>query len=205
MVPGNRDLGVLIREKGEPRNHHGLGLVYPDSRVLEATWRLLEQYPEWRTPEMNRLVVENSLHSEALDRLVREKGERWPSHAAYVIGLTSGQARQADLNLVDWRLSYAEMCFPDRLEQRIRTRLGEDDRLVRFEPPVRGPFGLFVGELTIPGIWARGIGADAETADGISQNRRATRFSLGGQTFVYDPHGLRPWTRLMDGDDDDGP
>ncbi|MGZ8350195.1 MAG: CRISPR-associated helicase Cas3' [Allosphingosinicella sp.] len=40
-TPAERDLTPFIRHR-----RHGLGSVYPDLRVVEATWRLLETHPE---------------------------------------------------------------------------------------------------------------------------------------------------------------
>lgn len=202
-VPRERDLGALIRSNGTARNHHGLGSVYPDLRLLEATWRLLEQFREWRIPEMNRLLVERSLHSSALDSIVMELGGNWRGHAMQMMGTERGQARQADLNLVDWSRSYAEMHFPDSAE-RIPTRLGEGDRLIRFEVPVPGPFATAISDLVLPAWWVRGLAPDIETPDAVVAREGSLHFELGGSAFVYDRLGLRPAAQRTGLPDDHG-
>jgi CRISPR-associated endonuclease/helicase Cas3 len=204
IVPECRDLGVLINESGVARNHHGLGRVYPDLRILEATWRLLEREAEWRIPAMNRQLVENSVHSTVLAAIAAEGGTRWQAHSNQAIGAIRGQQRQADLNLVDWSKPYSEMSFPT--DERIATRLGEGDRLVHFTPPVRGPFGLSVNELTLRSWWVRGVPSDVESAEGATTAKGVTSFCFGGTSFVYDRLGLRPdKSRTSEVAEDDGP
>jgi CRISPR-associated endonuclease/helicase Cas3 len=194
VVPRCRDLGVLIGDDGIPRSHHGLGRVYPDLRILEATWRLIEKHSLWRIPDMNRHLVEGSVHSSATDAIAREGGPRWQAHANQVTGAERGQQRHAQLNLVDWSKSYAETSFPSSLDERITTRLGEGDRLVRFQQAAAGPFGHTVGELVLRAWWVRDLPANAEFAEGVFNLDGVTRFRFGGKAFVYDRLGLRPET-----------
>ena len=192
IVPTLRDLGVLIGPGGVPRNHHGLGRVYPDLRILEATWRLIEAHTEWRIPAMNRHLVESSVHSSILSGIVEEGGHRWQDHARYVISTERGHERHAALNLVDWSRSYAELSFassPD--DARIVTRLGEGDRRVRFSPPSRGPFGCEFSELVLRPWWTRGVSATVEDAEIVASSKGVTRFRFGESLFVYDRLGLR--------------
>jgi len=197
LVSGSRDLAVLINDRGTTRNHHGLGSVYPDLRIIEATWRLIETQRDWRIPEMNRLLVERSLHSEVLDDIVESGGTRWRLHAIQMTGMLRGHARQAELNLVDWSRSYADSSFPSSSDQRITTRLGEGDRLVHFEPPVTGPFGNAVEELVLPARWMPGLPAELATAEKVTAIEGTLQFDLGAHSFVYDRLGLR---RLQRGD-----
>jgi CRISPR-associated endonuclease/helicase Cas3 len=205
ITPEARDLGVLIGNRGVPRSHHGLGSVYPDLRILEATWRLLELHQEWRIPAMNRHLVERSLHSSVLRALVAELGPRWQEHAVHVLGVERGHARVADLNLVDWSRSYAETSFPNSAEQRIPTRLGDDDRRAVFEPPFHGPFGRLVEELRLQSWWVRGAASDAVVRV-LGSDQTGMRFEFAGKTFLYDRHGLRP-TEMSHKEvvEDDGP
>jgi len=155
---------------------------------------------------MNRLLVERSLHSTVLDVVVRDAGPRWLSHAIQMMGAERGQSRQAELNLVDWSRSYAEMTFPSATDQRIATRLGEGDRLVRFASAFPGPFGATVTELVLPAWRVAGLAPELDTATGVSINDRQTRFEFGAKAFVYDRLGLRPEPRRPEEvPDDDGP
>lgn len=191
IVPLSRDLTTLIGEHGTARNYHGFGKVYPDLRIIEATWRLVEEYPAWRIPEMNRLLVERSLHSAVLESIVQAGGPRWREHEIQVMGSELGQARQATLNLVDWTRPYAEISFPSTADERIQTRLGEGDRLAYFEPAVSGPFGHPVTELVLPAWLASGVAAEVDSAERVSVHEGVVRFELGPRAFVYDRLGLR--------------
>lgn len=201
-VPLHRDLGLLLGETGVARNYHGLGSVYPDLRMLEATWRLVEGSPKWIVPAMNRALVEQGLHSEALAAIVSGAGPKWAAHAARMIGVVRGQARQADLNLVDWTRPYATMSFPNSLDQRILTRLGEGDRLVSFAPPFTGPFGFAITELVLRADWCRGMPSELDPVEDFAASNGAMRFALLGSPFIYDRLGLRPaTTSSMEGED----
>ncbi len=191
VVPAERGLEVLLRDDGTARNHHGLGSVYHDVRMLEAAWRLLEQEALWCIPEMNRSLVERGVHSKVLGEIVRKLGGRFEAHERYLLGEWLGQRRLAQLNLIDRTKPYSETCFPSRVDERIQTRLGEGDRRVQFPTPFLGPFGRRVGELSIRAAWARGVPDDAEAMDLESAEGR-TFFRWGERRFVYDRLGLRP-------------
>jgi CRISPR-associated endonuclease/helicase Cas3 len=204
IVPECRDLGVLLSESGAARNYHGLGLVYPDLRILEATWRLMEKHSAWRIPAMNRELVESSVHSTVLAAIAAQGGTRWQAHSNHAIGAVRGQQRHADLNLVDWSKPYSEMSFP--VDERIATRLGEGDRRVHFSPPALGPFGHPVDELTLRAWWARGVPSDDKDAEDVTSVGGVTSFRFGGTAFVYDRLGLRPdKTATKEVPEDDGP
>jgi CRISPR-associated endonuclease/helicase Cas3 len=207
IVPRIRDLGVLIGDTGVAKNHHGLGFVYPDLRILEATWRLVEKYSEWHVPAMNRHLVERSLHSSILDEIANQGGARWRAHSNQVVGAQHGHRRQAELNLVDWSRAYGEVSFPALGDgSLIVTRLGEGDRRVRFQVPVAGPFGHEVDELVLRPWWARGVPADINLAEDVSAADGSVRFRFGDARFVYDRLGLRPEkTPLTEIEQDDGP
>jgi CRISPR-associated endonuclease/helicase Cas3 len=201
VVPGHRDLSRLLSDRGRARHHHGLGTVYPDLRVIELTWRMLDEHSAWHLPAMNRLLVERCLHSEALDALVASLGGPWRAHGQLIVGAIFGNSRIADLNLIDWTRPYSETTFPD--ERRIPTRLGESDRRVHFDPPFPSPFGNQVAELTMPGRWALGAPDDQTHATAVECKDSATAFRFGERNYVYDRWGLRPDTDERD--DDDGP
>lgn len=206
MVPTHRDLGVLLRDTGVARNHHGLGSVYPDLRILEATWRLLEKHQEWHIPRMNRALIEHSVHSSVLDDIAADGGPRWQAHATHIRGSQLGVTRQADLNLVNRSRPYDEMSFPDpRDDGPIVTRLGEGDRRVRFEPRVTGPFGHAVRELLLRATWVRGVPSAIEVAEDVTTADGVTCFRFGTHVFRYDRHGLRPTTERLEVPTDDGP
>lgn len=91
LVSGDRDLGKYVLEKGEARGKangpHGIGTVYADLRVLEATWRLLEQGDLIELPAMSRWLVESVTHHEKLDEIGEAFGGRWLDHSNRMKGM----------------------------------------------------------------------------------------------------------------------
>jgi CRISPR-associated endonuclease/helicase Cas3 len=161
-VPQARDLTPLLR-----RPQHGLGIVYPEVRVIEATWRLIEAFAEIEIPAMNRELVERSTHPAALARIDAELGPAWLAAAQKLAGETAARTGIARLHGIDRTKPFGEVAFAD-LDEIVRTRLGADDRLVDWqvvgvEPPL-GPFGQRVQTLTIPGFLCKGLPADAAPA-----------------------------------------
>lgn len=204
LVPRDRDLGILLNDAGRERHHHGLGSVYSDLRILEATWQLLERHPTWRIPAMNRHLVEQSLHSAALADIASARDERWRAHAERMDGVRRGESRQAELNLVDWTKPYSEDSFAD--DERITSRLDEGDRRAQFRHAVVSPLGQAVTELTIRAAWARGVPSDEWEAHVVDCAGGTTRFRYGDRSFVYDRHGLRlDQPTALKVADDDGP
>ena len=53
LVPADRDLTPFIQSRA-----HGLGSVYADLRIVQATRDLLDAHREIEIPKMNRLLVE---------------------------------------------------------------------------------------------------------------------------------------------------
>jgi CRISPR-associated endonuclease/helicase Cas3 len=194
LAPDERDLTRRISAKdGRPSGQHGLGTVYEDLRVLEATWSCLEEFSSLRIPSMNRLLVERTTHAEALKAVVDAGGHAWRIHANWVVGTDLAKKQLARLNVIDRHRSFDDdhIGFPtDELERHIRTRLGEDDRVVEFDPPTVSPFGGTLNRLTIPAFMARGVPADA-VASVLSLPGEATTFRFGERTYIYDRHGLR--------------
>lgn len=206
VTPGERDLTPLIRAGGEARGPHGFGTVYEDLQILEATWRALEAHETLVVPHMNRELVENATHPEALKRIVNELGGAWREHATKVFGSTFAQTRLAKLNCIDRTIPFgdSESEFPSKeLERRIQTRLGEGDRIAQFPEPLSSPFGNTISALTIPAYLARGV--DSETqAQVTSADSAAIEFSLGPHRFIYDRLGLRHAEQSNDEDFQDG-
>lgn len=193
LVPAERDLGTLLRKGGEVRGRHGLGSVYDDLRILEATWRQLDGGATWLIPRDNRALVEHGTHPEILQAIVRDGGEAWQEHANLLDGLGFAAAAHASINLVQWTAGFDDstVLFPQKgLERRIATRLGEDDRRALFDQPVPGPFGAMIPELTLPAHQAREAPADTIPTGVIFENCQL-RFSFGVSLFSYDRFGLR--------------
>jgi CRISPR-associated endonuclease/helicase Cas3 len=186
-------LEASIWKSGEARGKHGVGTVYDDLVILEATRRRLAEDGRLVIPAQNRALVEVTTHPEALDAVVRSLGEIWQKHRNKVFGIERAHVGIADLNLVDRTQRFGDYSFKrTELSERIAARLGESDRRAVFAAPPLGPFGGRVRELTLPGWLAREAPPDPEliptevqTGDGRA------RFAFGPLRFVYDRLGLR--------------
>ncbi|MBN2358787.1 MAG: CRISPR-associated helicase Cas3' [Deltaproteobacteria bacterium] len=192
LTPEQRDLSGVIDTKGRARGQHGLGTVYDDLRIVEATWRTLLAHAQIEIPGDNRLLVENSLNPEILDRLVGALDERWRLHAMRCQGSELADRRTASLGLSRWDVPFGDQrCLFSHDDKRIGTRLGEGDRIARFACPFKSAFGKDVSELHIPAWWARGVADDA-TAVVVESADQRVRFTFGSRVLVYDRLGLRP-------------
>ncbi len=189
LTPSSRDLSAFISRNGEGRGPHGLGRVYEDLRILEATWRLLEEHAVLDIPAMNRRLVERSVHPEALQRIASGLAGPWLAHQTRVEGLRTAHNRLAELQIVGWDRPYCDTRFAE-LGERAMTRLGEGDRRIEFDPPVAGAFGTMLGELSIPCWLVRGAAPDEAPREVQQADGRLT-FRYGARAFIYDRLGLR--------------
>lgn len=190
LTPARRDLTPLIGSDDSARGEHGFGTVYEDLRILEATWRLLETTPIFEIPKMNRHLVEGATHPEALRALVAQLGAPWVSHGIAIDGRTFAATQLATLNCIDRKQPLYEIRFPNSLDIRIRTRLGEDDRIVEFSTPIDGPFGAPLDRLSIPGWLVRDAAPDSRAGELVSSSG-VFSFNYAQQAFTYDRLGLR--------------
>lgn len=192
LVPSERDFSRFMTGTGAARGGHGLGTVYDDLRMLEATLRIVEAKEAWLIPQMNRELVERSTHPEALAAITAELGGLWPLHERQVRGNQSSQARLAELGCIDCTRAFGEWSFDDgELARTIRTRLGESDRRVVFTEPQDSPFGASFCELRLAAHLA-GDAADDATPQQLERSQEALLFSFGARRYRYDRLGLRP-------------
>lgn len=191
LVPKDRDLSQLIQEKGTVRGRHGLGTVYEDLRILEATWRCIEQRSLWQIPTDNRYLVEFATHPENLGAIVEELGDAWERHAVRQAGATAAVRGLAAVNAFSWQQPYSEQPFPSKIDdENIAARLGEGDRRIIFPQALHGPFAIPFQELTLPARWVREA-EDKATPTRINVNDERIHFEYAGRHFIYDRLGLR--------------
>jgi CRISPR-associated endonuclease/helicase Cas3 len=199
VIPESRDLSEAITSGGDRAGSglagkHGLGTVYGDLRVLEATWRQLEGDDLWRIPDDNRRLVEQTTHPATLAAITEELGESWVDHERYVHGKTLGERSHGRLVTIDRTRNYHEAAALEDMEL-VKTRLGTDDWTVEFEDPALGPFGARVHMLTIPDYWMPQLGEiddDTLTPEEVDRRDDTLTFVVAGRRFVYDRLGLRP-------------
>lgn len=195
-------LEASLRGDGEARGPHGVGKIYDNVVILEATRRELERRRQLDIPADNRALVEAAVHPEALRQLAAGLGGLWTKHLVHVAGSVMADRNVADVNVVDRAQHFGDYAFRDAgIAEKIASRLGESDRRVPFDeaPVAKGPFGERVRELLIPGWLAKTIPADPELRpedvrcdDGGKDGERVVTFTFGGERFVYDRLGLRP-------------
>lgn len=206
LTPPERDLGTYLRSGGEAVGDNGIGTVYEDLRILEATWQAIEDNPLIAVPADCRRLVEATTHPDTLRTLAEVKGDRWVLHQQKISGEDAMQKRLADLNLANWNASFGsgDVAFPSGdLARKIPTRLGEDDRIIAFDTPLPGPFGTRIKTLTMSAaLIPRGLTDPAPHS--VTQNAEGFSFELGSRRFRYDRLGLRPDTSSQE-DDNLGP
>ncbi len=196
LTPETGDLSPLLQRGANSTGLGPHGFVYEDLRVLEATRRLIVQHPQWDIPRMNRELVENATHPEALERIVEELGEAWKAHALDVEGKAIAEVQGASSNVVRRNKSFygndnRDVLFPSNAEERIRTRLGDEGIEVEFDTPQASPFeatrhivSMTIAAHLLRGAAPYGPAATAKTEGGFI-------FTVGDRRFRYDRLGLR--------------
>jgi CRISPR-associated endonuclease/helicase Cas3 len=194
-------LASRIGAAGEARGPHGLGTVYLDLVAIEATWRTLAAHERIAIPEDNRRLVEAATHPDNLERLTHELGEPWDRHRLKIRGKYYSDRRQGTLNLVRRDLPFAgdgsgeTVLFPKGDTARpIPTRLGLEDRLVRFAPPVASVFdaGSEVTKIRLPyHLVAPRTPCEAAEAEAVVRGAASVEFRFGTGSYIYDRLGLR--------------
>ena len=186
LTPQRRDLLGLLRGRA---GRHGLGLVYPDARIVEATWRLIEAKSEWEIPVMNRMLVERATHPQALEVIgaeLRACDPAWSVVLNEVFGKTSAQRITAGFAMLIRAAPFTEFQLPQ--DEVWATRLGAKDRLVRFEDVI-GPFNQPIGALRVPYFLTTGVTENDMPAI-IENSPSRLVFTLGSAKLTYDRLGL---------------
>ncbi|MFW6058206.1 MAG: CRISPR-associated helicase Cas3' [Persicimonas sp.] len=199
LVPDSRDLSEAITTSGDKAGSglsgkHGLGTVYRDLRVLEATWRQLEDDDLWQIPDDNRRLVERTTHPTRLAAITEDLGDSWVAHERYVQGKTLGERSHGRLVTIDRTRHYHEASALEDTEL-VKTRLGNDDWTVEFDEPITGPFGEPFATLTLPDYWLGNLGEiddDTLTPQSTEVRDGVSTFTVGSRRFTYDRAGLRP-------------
>ena len=194
LTPDGESLSQLLTRVANANGLGPHGFVYDDLRVLEATRRLIAQHGEWSIPEMNRELVERATHPEALEGIVLELGDEWRVHAISLEGGQIADGLTARNAIVSRDKSFftdnGDVIFSD-MEERIRTRLGDDRVDIDFDPQPASPFdkSARVEKLAVSARWLGG----AEVPESVAPVAVTSgfTFSIGDRPFIYDRLGLR--------------
>ena len=128
----------------------GGGGVYRDSLGLEATRRLVVAHPMWNIPSMNRMLVEQATHGEALRALAEHLGGPWREQEQRTYGFAAAERGLARGHALDRGATFDErLAFPD-LDEQVRTRLGDDGPRIELAESRLGPFGAPVRIFNLP-------------------------------------------------------
>ena len=192
LIP-DQPLEKYIQRHGTARGPHGLGTVYYDLGVLEATLGILAQTPVLRLPADNRSLVERTTHPAILEQRAQQLGISWDAVRQTVWGTQLAERNLAGLNLSRWDQAL-ETVTPAEPGKEIMTRLGQRDFLVRLDHPRPGPFGEPVDTLTIPGHVAPQL-VELDPDQGPEEITELSEggfcFTIGGLRFEYSRLGLR--------------
>ena len=144
----------LGKQRPGGKSRHGLGgLVYQDVVILELSRRLVVGQPVWRIPEMNRHLVENALHREAIESLFggidAPASETWRKHWQEVAGTKGAEAQAAAQAALRRDKGFMSQHFD--ADERLATRLGTKDRIVDLPEGTPGPFGHPIRRIAVPG------------------------------------------------------
>ena len=187
------DGGLLRYGLGASRDGRG---IYRDVLGLEATRRLVAARPWWTIPSMNRMLVEQATHGEALSSLAAQLGGPWMEQSLRTYGFAAAERGIARGHLLDRSTPFDEdLVFPD-LDEKVRTRLGEDGPRIELAEPQRGPFGAPVRTFSLPMHLFKGNGDTPPSKDEIDASHAEPTpdgliLSVGPRIFQYDRLGVR--------------
>lgn len=196
LSSGAAALADGIQRDGKPKRGtgSGVGTVYRNLLALAATAEALAENPVWRIPAMNRVLVENITHPEALlalaQRLDGGTVGLWNEHFKHILGSDAAKRQEVHLVKLDW-LSWdaAKLEQDGEVATEVATRLGDRDRRVELKAGTIGAFGQPVTALTIQAHLLRGVPMEAEPA--VEAVAEGLRVRVGEVELLYDCKGLR--------------
>ena len=179
-------------ESGRGHAGPGLGSVYSDLRILDATWRALSRREETNDkiviPADNRALVEEAVHSDVIDEITAED-ERWEKHERYL----DLEDRTERVEARSKKISF-ENAFTDpknKVKNDVPTRFGEEDIMVTLTQKVETPFKSTTEQVTLsPYLFSRNPTVEDGEAD-PTQTADGFRFTFEGENFTYTSLGIQ--------------
>lgn len=187
LTPAEPTLEAYFNAHGEVRGEAGLGSVYPDLRIARLTLERIGQGCDIRIPADNRALVEWVTHPDNLDRF--DSG-LWLRHRNELCAVAMAHGQTAKSTLIQEDLPFGDPALRFRaLGEKLKTRLGLEDRRIPLREPVTSPFGQTLYDLAIPGWMAKGV--EATELDGLPETDGSIlRFRYGGNAYRYTRLGL---------------
>lgn len=202
LVPAERDLRAFIGKDKKARGPAGIGTVYEDLRMIEATWQQIQRHPQWQLPAMNRQLVESGLHAAAL-AAVAGADPVWLRHAQHCAGAVGSQRSIAHAGKLDFAQPFENCAYSRDDLAKCATRLGAQDRALQLAAPRKSPFGATISALNLPGWQATGIGPEEVAVDTVEPGG-TLRIGFGPLQLRYDRWGLRLATTSAASEEFDG-
>ena len=176
---------------------HGLGMsenggIYRNLLAVEQTRSLIIDHAVWRIPDMNRMLVERGTHPDVLRERADMLGDPWLTHEQQTWGLAVAEAQVARGHELDREKLFDEQRFPD-LDEKVRTRLGEDGPRINLAQAMPGPFGKPVKTFNLPAHFFQQLPTKEEIEQArAEQIAGGLILHVGTQAFLYDRTGIRP-------------
>ncbi len=187
LVPDDPTLESYFDARGDVRGEAGLGNVYPDLRIARLTLDCIGGGCEIRIPADNRALVEWATHPDNLDRF--DSGP-WVRHRNELCAVAMAHGQTARSALIPETEVFGDPALRFRaLDEKLKTRLGLEDRRIPLPEPVTSPFGQTLYELAVPGWMARGTQA-TELDEPPARYGSTLRFRYGGRAYQYTRLGL---------------
>ena len=171
--------------------------IYRDLLGLEATSGLVAAHPVWTIPAMNRMLVERATHEEVLCAVAAQLGGPWMEQRQQTYGFAAAERGIARGHLLDRSSPFDEsLAFPE-LDEKVRTRLGEDGPRITLAEPRPGPFGVPVRTFNLPAHLFSGGSGDLPSKEEIESAHaepasEGLTLHVGERAFKYDRLGVRP-------------
>ena len=176
---------------------HGLGSsesggIYRNLIAVEQTRSLTIDHPVWRIPDMNRMLVERGTHPHVLQERAKLLGDTWLTHEQQTWGLAAAEEQVAKRHELDRNKRFDEQKFPD-LDEKVRTRLGEDGPRINLDQALPGPFGKPVKTYNLPAHFFKPLPTKEEIEQAhAEQIAGGLILHVGTQAFLYDRKGIQP-------------
>lgn len=187
LVPNDPTLESFFNTRGDVHGEAGLGKVYPDLRIARLTLERIGGGCEIRIPADNRALVEWATHP---DNLGRFDSGPWIRHRNELCAVAMAHGQVARSALIPETEVFGAPALRFRaLDEKLKTRLGLEDRRILLPEPVESPFGQKLYELAIPGWMAQGIEA-TELDEPLEIDGSTLRFRYGGKAYRYTRLGM---------------